>query len=177
MGAKVTAVDISPNRLERLAENMARLRLQAGIVAADILDWQPSGKFDAVLLDAPCSSTGTIRRHPDVMWTKSAEDVAALAELQLRLIRRAAGFLKPGGILVYANCSMLKREGENLLAAILKAPDGLRHKPLAAGELPAELVNGQGALRTLPFHMPATEGADSSTGGMDGFFACRFEIA
>ncbi|HSO47245.1 MAG TPA: MFS transporter, partial [Rhizobiaceae bacterium] len=89
------------------------------------------------------------------------------------------GFVKPGGILVYANCSMVKREGENLLAAILKAPDGLNHKPLVAGEfgLPAELVNGQGALRTLPFHLPAAEGADSSTGGMDGFFACRFEIA
>ncbi len=179
MGANVTAVDISPVRLERLAENLARLRLTAEIVAADILQWEPAEKFDAVLLDAPCSSTGTIRRHPDVMWTKSAEDVTALAELQLQLIRRAAGFVKPGGILVYANCSVLKREGENLLAATLKAPEGLRHKPLAAGEfgLPAELVNGQGALRTLPFHMPAAEGADSSTGGMDGFFACRFEIA
>lgn len=179
MGANVTAVDISPDRLDRLGENLARLRLAAEIVAADILEWQPEDKFDAVLLDAPCSSTGTIRRHPDVMWTKSAEDVAALADLQMRLIRKAAGFVKPGGTLVYANCSMLKREGENLLAAILKSPEGLRHIPLVSGELglPAEIVNGQGALRTLPLHMPAAEGADSSTGGMDGFFACRFEIA
>ncbi|HSO46342.1 MAG TPA: transcription antitermination factor NusB, partial [Rhizobiaceae bacterium] len=90
MGAHVTAVDISPDRLDRLRENIARLRLSAEVVAADILEWQPEDKFHAVLLDAPCSSTGTIRRHPDVMWTKSTEDVAALADLQMRLIRRAA---------------------------------------------------------------------------------------
>jgi 16S rRNA (cytosine967-C5)-methyltransferase len=179
MGAQVTAVDISPARLERLGENLERLKLDARVVCADILGWEPGKVFDAVLLDAPCSSTGTIRRHPDVMWTKTPQDVTALADLQARLIRRAATFVRPGGLLVYANCSMLKREGEHLLAAIMKEPAGIRHKPLAKGEfgLPGELVNRQGALRTLPFHLPAPDGSPPSTGGMDGFFACRFEIA
>ncbi len=203
LGAHVTAVDISPPRLGRLHENLQRLKLEATTVAADILEWEPEEKFDAVLLDAPCSSTGTIRRHPDVMWTKTPQDVEALAILQMKLIRKAAGFVKPGGTLVYANCSMLKREGENLLAAIQRAPEGLVHKPLRKGEIAGaeNLVNGQGALRTLPFHMPAPQASGnqapqasgnqaphdtaheakqhekSSTGGMDGFFACRFEIA
>jgi 16S rRNA (cytosine967-C5)-methyltransferase len=187
LGAHVTAVDISPPRLARLHENLERLKLQATTVAADILEWEPEEKFDAVLLDAPCSSTGTIRRHPDVMWTKTPQDVEALAILQMKLIRKAESFLRPGGTLVYANCSTLKREGENLLAAILRAPEGLIHKPLRKGEIAGgqSLVNGQGALRTLPFNMPvndaapdaADQSANSSTGGMDGFFACRFEIA
>jgi 16S rRNA (cytosine967-C5)-methyltransferase len=179
LGAHVTAVDISPPRLARLHENMARLKLDVASVAADILEWEPEEKFDAVLLDAPCSSTGTIRRHPDVIWTKTPQDVEGLAGLQMKLIRKAASLVRPGGMLVYANCSMLKREGENLLAAILREPQGLVHKPLDKGEFAGfeNLVNGQGALRTLPLHLPAANGDISSTGGMDGFFACRFEIA
>lgn len=179
-GAQVTAVDISASRLVRLRENLARLKLSAEIVEADILQWEPGARFDAVLLDAPCSSTGTIRRHPDVMWNKEAAEVEALAQLQEKLIVRAASFLRPGGTLVYANCSMLKREGEALLAKFVSggiAAAGLKHLPLAPGEMPGidGLINTQGALRTLPGDWPRPD--MPRMGGLDGFFACRFTKA
>ena len=193
LGATVTALDVSAQRLTRLQENLARLKLQANVVAGDLLEWRPARKFDAILLDAPCSSTGTIRRHPDVMWTKTLDDAAALAALQKKLILHAVSLVKPGGLLVYANCSMLKREGETLVAELSQASEGFRLEPVTAGQtgLPAALINRLGALRTLPSFMPqaislrqdfetgAREGdpLEEKFGGMDGFFACRYKVA
>lgn len=174
-GARVTAVDISPTRLARLADNLARLRLSAEVVAADILAWQPPRRFDAVLLDAPCSATGTLRRHPDIAWNKTADDVAALVELQRRMIGAAAAMVRPGGLLVYANCSILKSEGEDLLAGLLAADRRLSVVPVAAAEIGGEAawINGQGALRTLPCDLPREP---ACAGGLDGFFACRLRV-
>lgn len=171
-GARVTAVDISPARLDILRENLARLALDAEIVQADILEWQPERRFDAILLDAPCSATGTLRRHPDIAWNRTPDDVAALVTLQKRLILRALDLLRPGGTLVYANCSILKDEGENLLAGLLRDRQDLAVSPLSPHEVggDGEWINGQGALRTLPCHLPADP---PRQGGMDGFFACR----
>lgn len=173
-GAEVTALDISRSRLDRLEENLRRLNMTAEIIEADILNWEPETQFDAVLIDAPCSSTGTLRRHPDVMWTKSAQDIRELAKLQFDLVMKAKSFVKSGGTLVFANCSMFKEEGEdNLVKLIEQAPD-LEFKPLSTDEYPflETMVNGQGAVRSLPFHLPDTP---ENHGGMDGFFACRFE--
>ena len=172
-GHEVTAVEISKPRIVRLEQNLARLGFSARIVEADILEWEGEETFDAVLLDAPCSSTGTIRRHPDVMWAKNAEDIEALANLQLRLIQRASRWVKENGQLIFANCSMLKQEGEALLTKILKENDELKLDPIQPEELPGmeELINGQGAVRTLPYHFAADP---SPHGGADGFFACRF---
>src|SRR5262249_29539151 len=105
-GGAVTAVDASASRLKRLRENLARLQLDATVVEADVLKYEPEGLFDAVLLDAPCSSTGTVRRHPDVPWTKSPEDIAKLAGLQARLLKAASMLVRPGGRLVLSNCSL-----------------------------------------------------------------------
>ena len=115
-GAGVTAVDTSKNRLARLAQNLDRLGLSANIVQADLLKYEPAELFDAVLLDAPCSSTGTVRRHPDVPWTKTAADVEKLADLQRRLLARAVTLVKPGGRIVFSNCSLDPLEGEDLYA-------------------------------------------------------------
>ena len=170
----VTALDISAPRLNRLQENLDRLKLKVNLVEADILEWQCPQPFDAVLLDAPCSSTGTIRRHPDIMWTKTRDDIDTLAKLQYQLILKAKHFVRPGGILVFSNCSLLKSEGENLLAQVMKECDDLKLLPLDKQEFPhlGEFINGQGAIRTLPYHLPCEEAGD---GGLDGFFACRFE--
>src|SRR5262249_22944022 len=118
-GAAVTAIDSSTNRLKRLKENLARLRLEAKVVEANVLEYEKDELFDAVLLDAPCSSTGTVRRHPDIPWTKSSEDVAKLAGLQARLLQVAAGLLKPGARIVFSNCSLDPVEGELLVAEFL----------------------------------------------------------
>lgn len=173
-GGNVTALDVSAPRLKRLQENLDRLKLKANLVEADILEWQCPEPFDAVLLDAPCSSTGTIRRHPDIMWTKTRDDIDALAKLQYQLILKAKDFVRPGGVLVFSNCSLLKSEGENLLAQVTKECDDLKLLPLDKQEFPhlSEFINGQGAIRTLPYHLPRETTID---GGMDGFFACRFE--
>ncbi len=179
-GAQVTSVDISSARLTRLKQNLIRLNLAADVVKADIFEWQSDRKFDAILLDAPCSSTGTMRRHPDVMWVKTAEDTAELAILQRRMISRSAELLKPGGTLIYANCSLLKQEGEDIVADITKSSFELEFIPLKAGEHKdlEQFINKQGTLRTLPSDLPAKElgGADLDirSGGMDGFFAARF---
>src|SRR5205085_2061682 len=109
-GANVVAVDTSAERLERLTATLTRLSLTAEVVRADVLTWQPAEKFDAILLDAPCTATGTIRRHPDIPYLKRARDIAPLATLQARLIERAAALLKPGGTLVYATCSLEPEE-------------------------------------------------------------------
>jgi 16S rRNA (cytosine967-C5)-methyltransferase len=170
-GANVTAVDRSPARLNRLRENLARLELQAEIVAADALEWQ-SGPFDAVLLDAPCSSTGTIRRHPDVPWLKSESDIAALTSLQQRLLDRAIDLLNPGATLVYCVCSLEPEEAEDQIAALLARDPRVARTPVAMQEVAghAEFLTAEGDLRTLPPQLPDP---DPRWGGLDGFYAAR----
>jgi 16S rRNA (cytosine967-C5)-methyltransferase len=172
-GAEVTAVDLSPERLERVKQNMGRLRLpNVRVVAADLETWTPKESFDAILLDAPCSATGTIRRHPDVMLLKSPEDVATLAALQKRLLERVSAWVKPGGALVYCTCSLQPEEGEAQIEAFLAAGAPFRRLPVRPEEIGglAQAITLAGDLRTLPFHMPAT---DAQPGGCDGFFAAR----
>jgi 16S rRNA (cytosine967-C5)-methyltransferase len=170
-GAHVTAVDRSAPRLERLRQNLSRLKLTADIVKADAAAWQ-GGPFDAVLVDAPCSSTGTIRRHPDIPWLKSPADLAKLTALQSRLLDRAAALLKPGGTLVYCTCSLEKEEGEDQIATLLARHAGLRRSPIAPAEVAGhtELLTAEGGLRTLPCHWPDP---DPRMAGLDGFYAAR----
>ena len=166
-GADVLAVDRSGKRLERVRDNLARIKLSAEIKVADVLQWQPDEKFDAILLDAPCSATGTLRRHPDVAWRKSEKDVAELATLQRQMLVRALEWLKPGGVLVYSTCSLEKEEGENHIAELTGA--GIKLSPVTSGEVGgmAELIASEGAVRCLPYYL-------QDKGGMDGFFAVRF---
>ncbi|MBR0681862.1 methyltransferase [Roseomonas eburnea] len=166
-GAAVTAVERDAGRVARLAENLARLRLPVEVVRADVAEWTPPEPFDAILLDAPCTATGTIRRHPDVAHTKRARDVQAAAEAQARLLAAAVRMLKPGGRIVFATCSLQPEEGE---AHIPRAASlGLVHEPFAAAELPGlpEAITPGGWLRTRPDLW-------ADRGGMDGFFAARF---
>ena len=172
-GAAVTAVDRSEKRLERLTENLARLRLSAETVCADATGWSPDvrspdRKFDAVLLDAPCSATGTIRRHPDIPWAKGKEDLSRLVALQDKLLRRAAQWLAPGGTLIWCTCSLLPEEGEQRIAALLSENKGLERAPIAPDEVGglAEAVTAEGEVRTLPCHW-------SDIGGLDGFHIAR----
>ena len=171
-GARVTAVDRSAPRLERVRQNLARLHLDAEIVKADAAAWD-GGPFDAVLVDAPCSSTGTIRRHPDIPWLKSEADLAKLAALQGRLLDRAATRLKPGGTLVYCTCSLEAEEGENQIAVLLARNPGLRRSPIRADEVAghAELLTPEGELRTLPCYWAYDP--EPRMGGLDGFYAAR----
>jgi 16S rRNA (cytosine967-C5)-methyltransferase len=174
-GAKVTAVDRAPARLERLRQNLARLKLTAELVCADATAWTPDhADFDAVLVDAPCTSTGTIRRHPDVPWLKRESDIAALANLQARLIERALALTRPGGTLVYCTCSLEPEENEDIVAALLSCAPGVRRLPLTPDEVfgRAEFINKAGDLRTLPRHFPD---ADSRFAGVDGFYAARLQ--
>ncbi len=173
-GAHVTAIDLSSSRMKRLQENLDRLGLQARLKIADVLDWQPEQKFDAVLLDAPCTATGTIRRHPDIAWIKRPQDIATLSTLQTRLLDRAAQLVKPEGRLVFATCSLFPEEGEAIVAPFLAAHAEFALVPIEPSEVgdnPA-LVSASGALRTLPFH---GFGSDPALAGMDGFFAARFK--
>jgi 16S rRNA (cytosine967-C5)-methyltransferase len=170
-GAEVTAVDRAPARLARLRENLSRLSLAAELVCADVTEWSAE-PFDAVLLDAPCSATGTVRRHPDIPWLKSMTDISKLAGLQRRLIARAAALLKAGGTLVYCTCSLEPEENERIVAELLAHDETLRREPLAAGEVAdhAEFITVQGDLRTLPCHLLDN---DSRLAGLDGFYAAR----
>ena len=170
-GAHVTAVDRAPARVARLRENLSRLRLDAEIVCAEVEKWDAE-PFDAVLLDPPCSSTGTIRRHPDVPWLKSAADIEKLAALQRRLIERAVALTKPGGTIVYCTCSLEPEEGENIVAALLAQTDHVRRVPITAAEVfgQDEFITTDGDLRTLPCHFPD---ADLRFSGLDGFYAAR----
>ena len=164
-GAEVTALDISGPRLVRLQENLARTGLRAKIVTADALQWAPPAPYDAILLDAPCSATGTIRRHPDLPFLRQPSDIAGLVELQTRLLDRALDWLKPGGRLVYCTCSLLQDEGEGqIAAALLRHPNLVMLRPEIAGIDPAWM--GARGLRLRPDYW-------AETGGMDGFFmAC-----
>lgn len=170
-GAHVTAVDRSEPRLRRLRENLARLGLQAEAVAADVTEWQ-GGPFDAILLDAPCSSTGTVRRHPDIPWLKSETDIEQLSIFQARLLEHAVTLLKPGGTLVYCTCSLEPEEGEQAIAALLARVAGLERRPIVADEVGglAELLTPLGDLRSLPCHLPD---ANPQLAGLDGFYAAR----
>lgn len=172
-GAQVTAVDRSPARMARLRDNLARLSLKAEAVVADAVEWpNGAGLFDGVLVDAPCTSTGTIRRHPDIAWLRQEADIAALGALQKRLLQKAAALLKPGGTLVYCTCSLEPEEGEEAVSALLAADSGLRRAPIGAGEVAElpEIITADGDLRTLPCHLPH---ADPRLGGLDGFYAAR----
>lgn len=165
-GGDVLALDRSAKRLERVKENLRRTGLVAETKAADALEWEPQEQFDAILLDAPCTATGTLRRHPDVAWRKSEKDVVELASLQHRLLMRALEWLKPGGMLVYSTCSLEKEEGEGHIASILDA--GAQVVPVTAAEVGGleELLTPEGYVRCLPYHL-------QDKGGMDGFFAVR----
>ena len=172
-GAHVTALDRSPARVARLRENLARLSLEAETVVADAVEWPgPAGGLDGILIDAPCTSTGTIRRHPDVAWLRQESDIAALGALQQRLLRKSVTLLKSGGMLIYCTCSLEPEEGEGAVAALLAAEPSLRRVPIEAGEVAGlnEIITAEGDLRTLPCHLPH---ADPRLGGLDGFFAAR----
>ncbi|WP_423140880.1 RsmB/NOP family class I SAM-dependent RNA methyltransferase [Parablastomonas sp. CN1-191] len=159
-GWAVTSLDLSAKRLDRVRANLERTKLTAEIVTADALTWAPEDKFDAVLLDAPCSATGTARRHPDVLHRVNAAQIAELAVLQASLLARAATWLKPGGRLIYAVCSLETAEGEG-------QPLPLAAEPVAADELPAGLApSADGTLRTDPAML-------AEAGGLDGFFVAR----
>ena len=166
-GATVFAVERDGKRMERLRENLARLHLPAHVVQADATRWQPPAPLDAVLLDAPCSATGTIRRHPDIPHTKRVSDVTQACEQQRALIAAAAATLRPGGRLIYAVCSLQPEEGPGAMEALGAA--GLVHAPFTTVELAAlpESRTSGGCLRTHP-------GLWADRGSMDGFFAARF---
>jgi 16S rRNA (cytosine967-C5)-methyltransferase len=171
-GALVTAVEADPQRAARLRKNLARLRLDAEIIVADArtLDPERFGRFRAILLDAPCSATGTLRRRPDIAWHKRAYDVLRLVALQTELLTTAARLLEVGGTLVYAVCSLQPEEGAPVVDAVLRADPGLVRAPLSPAEaaaLPARLT-ADGDLRTLPCDL-------AEQGGMDGFFIARLQ--
>jgi 16S rRNA (cytosine967-C5)-methyltransferase len=171
-GADVTAIDRSPGRMARLRDNFARLGLAAATAVADAIEWQPAQQFDGVLVDAPCASTGTIRRHPDVAWLRQERDIGALTALQQRLLQKAVSLLKPGGVLVYCTCSLEAEEGEQAVGSLLAAEPAMRRMPIDPGEVAglSEILNAEGDLRTLPCHLPH---ADPRLGGLDGFYAAR----
>lgn len=163
-GWNVTALDVSKRRLELLRDNLKRTGLKAGIVRADALTWEPKHQFDAILLDAPCTATGTARRHPDVLHRIGPRQIAEMAELQAALLAKAQEWLKPGGVLVYAVCSLEHEEGEAHAADVALDP-----LPIATDELPASIApTADGWLRTDP-------GMLASEGGLDGFFVTRWQ--
>jgi 16S rRNA (cytosine967-C5)-methyltransferase len=166
-GANVVAVDHSESRIARLRDNLARLKLAAECVVADALTWSPGRTADAVLLDAPCAATGTIRRHPDIPRVKKPAEIAQLAAAQAKLLRAAAALVRPGGVLVYCVCSLEPEEGPDQVAGFLEAGAPFVRQPVDADELcgQPQFVT-EGDLRTLPCHWP-------DLGGMDGFFAAR----
>ncbi len=167
-GAAVTAVDLSPRRLERTRENLQRVGLSAALVGADAASWRPARPASLVLLDAPCTATGTIRRHPDVQRLKKRADVERLTQTQDRLLANAAAMLGAGGTLVYAVCSLQPEEGPARVAALLAREPGLRRVAVTQDEIGglAEAITPEGDLRTLPCHR-------AERGGMDGFYAAR----
>lgn len=173
MGAQVTAVDRSAPRMARLKENMARLKLSES-VRAEVADgnvWQPKERVSAVLLDAPCSATGTLRRHPDLMRLKTPKDVVRLVEIQERLLNNALAMLEPGGLLIYCTCSLQKEESERQIENLLAARADVEREPVQAAEFGGtpEMVTPQGDVRILPCHFAAL-------GGMDGFYIARLRL-
>ena len=169
-GASVTAVDRSAVRLKRVSENLTRTGLAAEVVEADGAAWADGRTFDAVLVDAPCSATGTFRRHPDVLWVARPSDIASLAAVQARLLDSAARRVKPGGVMVYCVCSLEPEEGEAQTEGFLARTADFALLPVTAGEggAPEQSLRPDGTLRILPPHMP---------GGLDGFYIARFRRA
>jgi len=166
-GHDVTSVDASASRLERLRENLGRTHLKAALVKADALAWAPRQQFDAILLDAPCSATGTFRRHPEVLYRARPAIIADNAALQAQLLARAADWLKPGGSLIYSVCSLEPVEGEQVVAAFLGSNSELAIAPPQPGELPGFVTpTAEGTVRILP-------GLLEAEGGLDGFFIAR----
>ena len=167
-GAQVTALDISGARLKRLHENLARTGLTATVVEADALSWKGDGVFDAVLLDAPCSATGTIRRHPDLPFAKAGSDLTELLALQARLIDRALDLTRPGGRVLFCTCSLLKDEGERQVIAALARHPGLSAVPEEVTGLDPAWHSDEGGLRLRPDFWP-------DAGGLDGFYIARLQ--
>jgi 16S rRNA (cytosine967-C5)-methyltransferase len=169
-GARVTAVDVAPRRLDRLRHNLNRLRLAADIVEADATTWSPGTVFDAVILDAPCTATGTIRRHPDILRRRQPPDIGRNAELQQAMLRNAARLVRPGGVLVYSVCSLEPEEGCLQAGALLAAAPDFERMPIGAAAIGAspEWITSSGELRTLPFHLDLEP---RELSGMDGFYA------
>ena len=167
-GANVTAVDHAAERLDCLRQNVKRLKLTVNAVTADVAEWTPATPADAVLLDAPCTATGTARRHPDVLWRKDASDVLAQMQIQARLLNAAAAMVKPGGTLIYCVCSLMPEEGEGIVDPFLQTNATFERVPISAAELggEAQFITAKGDLRTLPCHWP-------ERGGIDGFYAAR----
>jgi 16S rRNA (cytosine967-C5)-methyltransferase len=166
-GYAVTAIDVSEPRLQRLRENLSRTALDAKIVAADVMEWEPGAPVDAILLDAPCSATGIYRRHPDVLHRVRPRAVADLSDLQKAMLLRAADWLKPGGALVYSVCSLEREEGEAVANAFCSLRSDYEPLPIADEELPPGLPADGERLRILP-------GAFAEAGGADSFFIARF---
>ena len=168
-GAVVTAVDRSPLRLKRLESNMERLGLTPHVVQADVLKWHPEDTADIVMLDAPCSATGTARRHPDVLWLKSMPKITQMAAVQKKLMSTAAKLVAPGGLLIFATCSLQPEEGIDHVAPFLDSHTAFQLEPIVAEEVYglSETLTPCGCFRSLPCHL-------SDSGGMDGFFAARF---
>ena len=168
LGAEVTAVDTSTSRMERLHENMTRVGLKSTEVVSDAFDWKPEGPIDAILLDAPCSATGTIRRHPDLIYVKSDWDLRPLLDVQKRMIHRCLNLLPTGGELLFSTCSLMPQEGEMQIDALMKSRKDVAIVPLKAGDygLPKAAQNKDGTLRLRPDFW-------DDLGGMDGFFVAR----
>lgn len=169
-GSAVTAVDRSAQRLARLRQNLERLNLNASVIEADAATWRPDEPAEAVLLDAPCSATGTIRRHPDLPWLKKPADLEKLTALQDRLLANAITMTRPGGLIVYATCSLQPEEGIDRIEALFASGAPVERVPMVAGELGglADLLTPEGDMRSLPFHL-------GDKGGMDGFYAARLK--
>jgi 16S rRNA (cytosine967-C5)-methyltransferase len=168
-GWRVTSVDQSGRRLERLSETVARTGLKTEIVCADLMKWSPAGPVDAILLDAPCSATGIFRRHPDVLHRIGPRQIAEMAEIQSALLDRVIEWLKPGGQLIYATCSLEHAEGEEQITALLSRRSDIRPRSIDAAALPAGITSDTaGQLRTLPSML-------GDAGGLDGFFIASLE--
>ncbi len=165
-GGEVTALDISPHRMERLRENLSRMELKAHIVVKDVLEYAPAKAFDAILLDAPCSATGTIRRHPDLPYAKENMQLNTLLNLQKDMLVQALGWLKPGGDLVYCTCSLFPEEGENQIEALLANRPDLEQLPATATGIEPSWLDAKGGLRLRPDYW-------AGRGGMDGFYIAR----
>lgn len=167
-GLDVTAVDVSDVRLDTLRENLSRLKLSAEVVEADVLSWKPRAPFDAILLDAPCSATGTIRRHPDIPHLKTAADVTHQTDLQRKFLDHSAAMTGPSGVIVYSVCSLQESEGPGQIEAFLKRHEDFQIDPVEAAEVPDfdACITPAGAVRVTPAHL-------SDKGGADGFYIAR----
>lgn len=167
-GADVTALDISEKRMSRVAENLARTHMTATLIAEDARDWTPTSQADIVLLDAPCSATGTVRRHPDIAHLKKPSDIVKLSVVQDKLLDRAGTMVAPGGTLLYATCSLEPEEGPERIQRFLKETPGFQRTPFIREAIPGvnDMITSDGDLRTLPYNL-------GNQGGMDGFYAAR----